>query len=258
MNGTQISSGTATDVGNGGGFKLNGSGIADLVITIVSDTQISILDNSKISYNGTQIPLEAGTKTVEIIYNEPELINPPSSGGGTTVSETTVKITNASVYLYPNLTTPITGTAYDGDYSEYISDDFTNPILKILNGKFTIDLGIPINLGTWTSSIAVPSNVKTYGVSSFMSDLNDLSLVKNLLEDNAFAFFIYADKNAKLNGVEEEVIWPGDEDEYNVYHTFNNITLKKGWNTILFDLTDDNIILYSNITLDSSYKWVLW
>ena len=108
INGEQISSGTATVV-DGGGIKLSGTGVVDLIITIISDTKISISDGATITFDGHARSL-SGIKDVELVN--------ASTGNGLSVTNEQVYLCN-QIYDYNAGYSTFTYTPFSGSGTVY-------------------------------------------------------------------------------------------------------------------------------------------
>ena len=163
-----------------------------------------------------------------------------------------ITVSNEQVYDYDTKDPLDDASIFNGSYPEFwdllgylrsLSDDFLSASCTITGGKLTFKLGAPkdgslnalkaasgYNFGSAASNEA---NALIYN--AFSKDSGDHFL--QMMTENAGirVNYIYVDRAVTIND-----------------NAFDNVTLKEGWNTLLWDWSNDT---YTNGTPNSSYKW---
>lgn len=214
-----------------------------------------------------------------------------NNGGGT---ENRLIVNGEQVYGWGALESNYTGsfTHFVGQYQRRVfelSDAFTKPVINMVNGKLTIDLGEPTSLMSiedamgeyyfevtytsdrtakifWlTSMVFVGGCSYVYcddeGGCSFDCDswlgLYDMSIP--LRDDEDVAELIYADKPVTINGNYILCsLHPGyGECQYDGYDFSVSINLQKGWNIVSVDRSNyGKDIVFENSTGSGDLKWI--
>jgi len=218
--------------------------------------------------------------------NDPDDNNKKNNKGSYKITATSIKFTNVNLqmewdYFYwdeeleENIHVfdleNITGNTYDGTLDGFynlgglqeLSDSFTNPIVKIQNGKLTIDLGVPTQLGTILNYCDFDGEEaetevlfirKFEGIEFEHEDIPYIDTLALYLTNGqgVSARFVYADRPVVLNG----------SGQYG-NNTYDNVSLKTGWNVVFVELEYEPEHGYvtsgtiRNGTLNSSFKWRL-
>ena len=158
--------------------------------------------------------------------------------------EISLNVINQQVYNENG--TPFTGNHDFDMFFDFlgvynIGDIYPNYSVKAVNGKLTISLKAPNEMGLTAYLKSVkPAGTQGHGLMGFFLLANDTNLVLRK-DTKSFIAFFYSDSDDTLNGkcVNNKL-------------TYKNVKLKKGWNTVKLD---GNTV--TNGSPDAAYKWTI-
>jgi hypothetical protein len=176
-----------------------------------------------------------------------------------TVNRDSIRASNAILYLYDwerdeMSNTVVTGNNFDGNYIDEL-ENFTNPVVRIQNGRLTINLGTPNNLRLLRDYNYPVNDTSARGFrfgGEFLNYANE-SIILCFDQDGNDVLFLYADRNVTINGT-----WRAGSGRFIMDHIFQNISLQQGWNIII--ATGDfqnNRSIYRNARPDTNIRWAV-